>query len=388
MSEEQSSKDKVDLFPVFKTMYDLVLEFEHAHGQFPKIHKFTVGKRVSTSLIVALEQIISAIVSEDRRISALSNSIVELEVSGSIKMVDGNQAAGKVLTSDANGKGSWQTPSNGGFAGAVNVSSTPYTIQTTDSGKAFYYSNNANGVVNLPALSGVSDGFSVTISRDVAKTLTITPNGSDKFPGGVSTIEMQGKNLQSVTVMKLGSTWKLVNQTEECTIGQECWTADATGGMKQLYVGSYNGKQYFTTPGGCTNSVTPTCAGGTDTVLKEWATTAPESNTSLGLTNATVGQSQSATLAGYATALAAQFCENMTYAGYTDWYLPARQELNLLYQNSADIGGFVFSSSSTYWSSTESYSHATVAWTFYLPNGFTSTSTRTLAYYVRCVRRF
>lgn len=79
MSEDQVAKDKVDLFPVFKTMYDLVLEFEHAHGQFPKIHKFTVGKRVSTSLIVALEQIISAIVSEERRIPALSNSIVELE---------------------------------------------------------------------------------------------------------------------------------------------------------------------------------------------------------------------------------------------------------------------------------------------------------------------
>ncbi len=79
MSEDQAAKDKVDLFPVFKTMYDLVLEFEHAHGQFPKMHKFTVGKRVSTSLVVALEQIISAIVSEDRRVSALSNSIVELE---------------------------------------------------------------------------------------------------------------------------------------------------------------------------------------------------------------------------------------------------------------------------------------------------------------------
>jgi len=32
-----------------------------------------------------------------------------LQVNGKIKMVDGNQAAGKVLTSDANGTGSWQT---------------------------------------------------------------------------------------------------------------------------------------------------------------------------------------------------------------------------------------------------------------------------------------
>lgn len=40
MSEDQVVKDKVDLFPVFKTMYDLVLEFEHAHGRFPKMHKY------------------------------------------------------------------------------------------------------------------------------------------------------------------------------------------------------------------------------------------------------------------------------------------------------------------------------------------------------------
>ncbi|MFN8944656.1 MAG: DUF1566 domain-containing protein [Pseudobdellovibrionaceae bacterium] len=309
----------------------------------------------------------------------------KLDVSGSIKMVDGNQAAGKVLTSDADGKGSWQTPPGGGFAGAVNVSSTPYTIQTTDSGKAFYYSNNVNGVVNLPALSGVSNGFSVTIQRQVAKTLTITPNGTDKFPGGVSAIEMQGKNLQSVTIMKLGSLWSLSNQTEECTIGQECWTANAAGGMKQLYVGTYRGKQYFTTPSGCTDSATPTCAGGTDTVMKAWATAAPESNTALGSTNMIDGQSQSATLAGYATANAAKYCENMTYAGYTDWYLPARQELSFLYQRSNEIPGFLYSD--YYWSSTEN--NTTNAWHFTfnfgyngIPNGKTNT------YYVRCVRRF
>jgi hypothetical protein len=59
-AKNDGAKDKVDLFPIFRTMYDLVLDFEHAHGQFPKLHKFTVGKRISTSLIVALENIIAA----------------------------------------------------------------------------------------------------------------------------------------------------------------------------------------------------------------------------------------------------------------------------------------------------------------------------------------
>jgi len=270
----------------------------------------------------------------------------------------------------------------------VNVSSTPHTITSSDNGKVFNYTNNAAGVINLPALSSLNAGFSVVITREVAKTLTITPNGSDKFPGGVATIEMQGKNLQSVTIMKAGSTWKLANQTEECTVGQDCWTADGTGGMKQLYVGTYKGKQYFTTPGGCTDSGTPTCAGGTDTVLKKWANnsgTTAYNIDAIATDDYEVGVSQSATLAGsYTDTEAAKFCENMNYAGYTDWYLPSKEELAFLHRNSASIGGFVYSS--FYWSSTEY--NSTVAWSFGFSYGFASNNSKTNNYYVRCVRRF
>src|SRR6186997_2617701 len=38
-----------------------------------------------------------------------TNPTAKLHVVGSIKVVDGTQGAGKVLTSDASGKGSWQT---------------------------------------------------------------------------------------------------------------------------------------------------------------------------------------------------------------------------------------------------------------------------------------
>lgn len=43
----------------------------------------------------------------------------KLHVEGNIKMVDGNQGAGKVLTSDASGVGTWQTSSSATPAGAV-----------------------------------------------------------------------------------------------------------------------------------------------------------------------------------------------------------------------------------------------------------------------------
>lgn len=47
---------------------------------------------------------------------------------------------------------------------------------------------------------------------------------------------------------------------------------------------------------------------------------------------------------------AATLCHSLTLGGYTDWYLPSKDELNLLYQSRAAIGGF---STVGYWSSSE-----------------------------------
>jgi len=71
--------DRIDLFPIFRTLYDLILDFERAHEQFPRIHKFTVGKRLSVSLLQSLEYVIEAIVTNDGRLGHLSKAIVQLE---------------------------------------------------------------------------------------------------------------------------------------------------------------------------------------------------------------------------------------------------------------------------------------------------------------------
>jgi uncharacterized protein (TIGR02145 family) len=47
---------------------------------------------------------------------------------------------------------------------------------------------------------------------------------------------------------------------------------------------------------------------------------------------------------------AAQICYDLVLGGYSDWYLPSRDELNKLYLNKAVIGGFA---SNLYWSSSE-----------------------------------
>jgi hypothetical protein len=47
---------------------------------------------------------------------------------------------------------------------------------------------------------------------------------------------------------------------------------------------------------------------------------------------------------------AARLADQYASGGYTDWFLPSQDELNLMYQNQGDIGGF---SEDDYWSSSE-----------------------------------
>jgi hypothetical protein len=77
---------------------------------------------------------------------------------------------------------------------------------------------------------------------------------------------------------------------------------------------------------------------------------------------------------------AAQLCRNLG----ADWYLPARDELQILYNNRGAIGGF---STSTYWSSTEY--HSSSAWYLDFSGGSQATMLKFGSYYpVRCVRGF
>jgi hypothetical protein len=50
------------------------------------------------------------------------------------------------------------------------------------------------------------------------------------------------------------------------------------------------------------------------------------------------------------TDFAAQLCNNLVEGGYSDWYLPSKDELNKLYLNQVTIGGFL---GFVYWSSTQ-----------------------------------
>ena len=69
--------------------------------------------------------------------------------------------------------------------------------------------------------------------------------------------------------------------------------------------------------------------------------------------------------------------------GYNDWFLPSKDELNLLYENKTAIGGF---GEDYYWSSTEVDSNG--AWTQFFGNGYQGSYNKNITNYVRAVRAF
>jgi len=81
---------------------------------------------------------------------------------------------------------------------------------------------------------------------------------------------------------------------------------------------------------------------------------------------------------------AAKLCDDLVLNGYSDWFLPSKDELNILYQNRNAIGGF---SSGYYWSSSEGSS--SYAWHQNFDDGIQNIIyLKSYAYRVRAVRAF
>ena len=83
---------------------------------------------------------------------------------------------------------------------------------------------------------------------------------------------------------------------------------------------------------------------------------------------------------------AAKFCSDLSLNGYTDWYLPSKDELNKLYINQALVGSFAGDIYDFYWSSTEYDSG--IAWIQNFSSGNQSPSDKFEFYYVCAVRSF
>ena len=81
---------------------------------------------------------------------------------------------------------------------------------------------------------------------------------------------------------------------------------------------------------------------------------------------------------------AARLCADLVLNGYSDWYLPSRDELNKVHINRLSIGEFT---TGGYWSSSE-YSASSAWLVLFFLDGSTHFNSKNHPYYVRAVRAF
>jgi len=109
-------------------------------------------------------------------------------------------------------------------------------------------------------------------------------------------------------------------------------------------------------------------------------TTTGATGTALGTGNANTNTIVTSQGAG---SYAAKLCADLVLGGYSDWYLPSKDELNKLYLNKVAVGGFA---SYYYWSSSEDSQYYT--WGQYLVDGTQNSYGKSGTFYVRAIRSF
>jgi len=118
-----------------------------------------------------------------------NNPLDRLHVAGNIRMVDGNQAAGKVLTSDANGTATWQNASANawGLTGNTGTSAATNFLGTTDDVDVIFRRFNTragrigtnNTSLGVNALNtAVTGGSNTAIGVDALKSVTTGTNNT------------------------------------------------------------------------------------------------------------------------------------------------------------------------------------------------------------------
>lgn len=159
------------------------------------------------------------------------------------------------------------------------------------------------------------------------------------------------------------------------------------GAIPNTVAFSLGAEQFMVTPGNCTDSATPVCDGGTDTLKKAWSTEFIYA----GASSDTDGAANTATLAALGTKYpAAKYCADMVYGGYSDWFLPSKDQSIEIYVNRVAIGVGSFPLNGFYWTSTE---YPNVGWMYgfmqYMEFGAGALTSqgKNINYYIRCIRK-
>jgi len=180
--------------------------------------------------------------------------------------------------------------------------------------------------------------------------------------------------------------WELVygNIEVECT--EENYVGQTCGGGVLFDYGGVNSGYLIATQGGCENNTNEPDCSGEDTWKKKWSIQngyiEPATLFNDGMTN-----TNNLWASNPPENPAADYCHELVLNGFDDWYLPAIDELEQLYNASLVVDGFA---DDGYWSSTQQNvagSDDNNAFGFLFDDGFSMGGTKTAELYVRCVRQ-
>ena len=207
----------------------------------------------------------------------------------------------------------------------------------------------------------------------VNTTATTAPSISNDSDSGypVGSVWINTTNLQSyvlVDATPANAVWKEIERTYN--IGD---TGPAGGIVFYVYGGGKHGLE---------------AAPGDQSVGARWCSTSDDIT---GATGLAVGDGQANTAAilagctGGTTGIAAQLASEYSVNDYTDWFLPSKDELALMYTelHLNGVGGFA---SLYYWSSSQGNSY--FAWNQDFFNGFQGNGNKIVTLRVRAVRAF
>ena len=245
-------------------------------------------------------------------------------------VVSGNAQATVSFTAPLSNGGSvitsyTATSSPGGFTGAVSQSGDgTITVSGLTNGTGYTFTVTATNTIGTSAASAASSS--------VTPFLAI----GDTYQGGKIAYILQSGDPGYDANVQHG----LIAATEDQSAGIQ-W---------------YNGS-YVTT--GATGTAVGTGTSNTTTIIS----------------------AQGGTPTNYAAGLARAYAGG----GYDDWFLPSKDELNLLYLQRAAVGGFT---TDWYWSSTEYDNNNALEQYFDDVGGFQSISFKDFPYSVRAVRAF
>jgi len=171
----------------------------------------------------------------------------KLQVNGNIRMVDGNEAAGKIMVSDANGTASWQANSATnawGLLGNAGTNATTNFIGTTDNVDVIFKRNNvragllgsSNTSFGLSALNPLATGnsnsaFGTSALRENTSGLNNTATGRGALQN--NTIGSQN------TAVGLSALQSNISAGDNTAIGT-CSLMDNTTGSFNTSTGSFS----------------------------------------------------------------------------------------------------------------------------------------------------